>query len=122
MQESVVITPVVIASPDPKVLWRIASGRVVQRSTDGGATWATESTGTTVFLAAGAAPSPTVCWIAGQRGLVLLTTDGRTWRRLTFPEPVDLSAIRAESADAATVTTTDGRVFSTKDGGKRWQR
>jgi hypothetical protein len=122
MQESVLITPVVIASPDPKVLWRIDAGRVVQQSTDGGATWATQSTDTTAFLAAGAAPSPTVCWIAGQRGLVLVTTDGRTWRRVTFPEPVDLSAIRAESADAATVTTADGRVFSTKDGGKTWQR
>lgn len=122
MQESVLITPVLIASPDPKVLWRIDDGRVVQQSTDGGATWTTQSTGTSAYLSAGAAPSSTVCWIAGQRGLVLLTTDGRTWRRLTFPEPVDLSAIRAESADAATVTTTDGRVFSTKDGGKTWQR
>lgn len=122
MQESVLITPILIASPDPKVLWRIDVGRVVQQSTDGGATWITQSTGTSASLSAGAAPSSTVCWIAGQRGLVLLTTDGRTWRRLAFPEPVDLSAIRAESADAATVTTADGRVFSTKDGGKTWQR
>jgi photosystem II stability/assembly factor-like uncharacterized protein len=52
---------------------------------------------------------------------VLQTTDGRTWRRVTFPEPVDLIAVRATSADEATITAADRRTFSTKDGGKTWE-
>ncbi|HET9264148.1 MAG TPA: YCF48-related protein [Vicinamibacterales bacterium] len=120
-QESLLLAPVVIVSPDPKVLWRIASGTMVQQSTDGGATWTTQSTGPAAFLTAGAAPAPTVCWIVGRAGTVLQTTDGRTWRRVTFPEPVDLIAVRATSADEATITAADRRTFSTKDGGKTWE-
>jgi photosystem II stability/assembly factor-like uncharacterized protein len=51
---------------------------------------------------------------------VLLTTDGAQWRRIAFPETVDLVAIEATDAAHATVTTAAGRRFSTADGGKSW--
>jgi hypothetical protein len=108
-----------IVSPDPSVRWRIARS-VVQRSTDGGSRWDDVPTGLAAELTAGAAPSPSVCWVVGRGGVVLLSADGRTWRRVAFPEVTDLSAIRATDARTASVSTADGRTFSTTDAGATW--
>lgn len=111
----------IIESPDALIRWRVDDGRV-SRSTDGGATWVATPTGIAAEITAGASPAPTVVWLAGRAGVVLLTTDGRTWRRLAFPEATDLSAIRATDGRIATVTTADGRVFATTDAGATWFR
>jgi hypothetical protein len=109
-----------IVSPDPAIRWRIVPGGAVERSGDGGATWQTQSTGATETLAAGASPSASVCWLVGSRGTVLLSTDGRSWHRLVFPEAIPLVAVRAADDKAATVTAADGRAFVTIDGGQTW--
>jgi photosystem II stability/assembly factor-like uncharacterized protein len=54
--------------------------------------------------------------------VVVLSTDGRSWRRVALPEPVDLIAISATDEKTATVTASDGRTFSTTDGGATWGR
>jgi len=110
-----------IVSPDRLIRWRIA-GSVVERSTNGGASWDAVPTGIAAVLTAGAAPTTTVCWVVGRGGVVLLSTDGRTWRRLAFPEMTDLSAVRATDARTASVSTADGRLFTTSDGGVTWDR
>ena len=103
------------------VRWRVADGRTVQRSLDAGANFSTQYTAENgVLLTAGAAPSANVCWLVGRAGAVVLSTDGRVWRRLTFPEQVDLTAVTATDARIATVTTADGRRFGTADGGGTW--
>jgi hypothetical protein len=123
-----------IRSPDPAVRWRIGrvsqeqvqgfarSATVVERSIDSGSTWTPSSTGVTTEITAGAAPSASVCWLVARAGVVLLTTNGTAWQRVTFPEATDLSAVRATDARTATVTTADGREFSTDDGGRTWVR
>jgi hypothetical protein len=112
----------VIVSSNPASRWRILQGGAVQRSSDAGATWQTQNTGVSQTLSAGASPSPSVCWLVGPGGIVLLSTDGRSWKRLAFPEAVPLAAIRAADAETATVTTADGREFVTDDGGRTWTR
>jgi Putative zinc-finger len=103
------------------VRWRVADGRTVQRSLDAGANFSTQYTAESgVLLTAGAAPSANVCWLVGRAGAVVLSTDGRVWRRLTFPEQVDLTAVTATDARTASVTTADGRRFGTADGGGTW--
>jgi photosystem II stability/assembly factor-like uncharacterized protein len=52
--------------------------------------------------------------------VVLLTTNGRTWRRVEFPETTNLSAVVAQDGLAAIVMTSDGRRFATRDGGRIW--
>src|SRR5207302_7043532 len=94
-----------IVSADTRSRWRIIAGGAVQRSTDSGSTWETQLTGVSVTLVAGASPSPPVCWLVGPGGIVLLQTDGRSWRRIAFPEPADLASIRASDGKTATVTT-----------------
>jgi hypothetical protein len=109
-----------IVSPDPKVRWRI-SGASVQHTVDAGTTWQTQSSGVRASIASGTAPSSSVCWVVGAAGTVARSTDGQTWEPVAFPERVDLSAVRASDAAHASVTATDGRTFTTADGGQTWQ-
>jgi photosystem II stability/assembly factor-like uncharacterized protein len=109
-----------ILSPDPMSRWRITAGRIVEHSTDGGATWQEQPTGATSTLTAGSAPSPLVCWMVGQGGVVLLSTNGRTWRRIEFPVTTDLVSVRATDERIATVTDVNGRTYATTDGGGTW--
>src|SRR6185436_5741143 len=111
-----------IVSSNPASRWRILANGGVQHSTDSGATWEVQSTGVTVMLTAGASPAPSICWLVGPQGIVLLSTDGRSWRRIAFPESADLTSVRATDDKSATVNTADGRAFSTTDGGQTWKR
>jgi len=110
-----------VVSPNRNIRWRILTGGGVERSIDGGVSWQTQSTGATATLTGGAAPAPTVCWLIGPAGIVLLSTDGRTWQRVAVPEAVDLVSIRASDGANATVTAADGRTFTTSDGGRTWR-
>src|SRR5262245_20915800 len=112
----------VVVSSNPASRWRIQQAGAVQRSTDGGATWQVQSTGVTETLSAGSSPSPSVCWLVGPGGAVVLSTDGRSWTRVAFPEAVSLAAVRATDDKVATVTTADGREFVTDDGGLTWRK
>jgi hypothetical protein len=119
MMKAATAAPLVIASPARDSEWRIVDG-AVGYTADGGVTWQAQALGIDVPVRAGAAPAAGVCWLAGARGLVLLTTDGVHWRRIDVPESVDLVAIAAADGSHATVTTATGRRFSTSDGGKTW--
>jgi hypothetical protein len=112
----------VIVSSSQASRWRIVPGGTVERSTDGGSTWRAQETGATVTLAGGSSPSPSVCWLVGPTGTVLLSTDGRSWQRIAFPEAADLVSVRATDEKNAVVTASDGRTFSTRDGGLTWVR
>jgi hypothetical protein len=110
-----------IVSPDARRRWRLA-GPVVERSTDGGSTWSTVFTLAGAELTGGAAPSGSTCWVIGRRGVVLRSTDGRTFSLVTAPAMTDLSAVNATDTRSASVLTIDGRTFSTTDGGATWRR
>jgi photosystem II stability/assembly factor-like uncharacterized protein len=73
-------------------------------------------------LTIGAAPSSSVCWIVGRRGAVFLTTDGTRFRRLPFPETIDLVSVAATGDRIATITSADGRSWQTTDQGATWAR
>ena len=111
-----------IASPDAAVRYRVGAKGLIQRSTDSGRTWVTQASGIQVALTAASAPSATVCWVVGHSGVVLRSTDGTTWRRVPFPDQRDLHQVTASDANTAAVTTADGRVFRTTDGGATWRR
>jgi photosystem II stability/assembly factor-like uncharacterized protein len=111
-----------ILSPEPAFRWRIGAPGTMLRSTDSGVTWTSQRTAVPVVIAAGSAPARDVCWIVGRSGAVMLSTDGTTWQLRPFPEPVNLTAVRAVDSKTAVVTTADGRQFSTTDGGASWSK
>ncbi len=112
--------PIIVSSPDASIRWRL-TGSAVERSDDEGATWTTALADAGEPLTAASAPSPTICWVVGRAGTVLVSTDGRTFVRKTFPEAADLTSVEAADARSASVTTADGRVFVTADGGVSWK-
>ena len=114
------LPPVEVMSPERSYRWRAVAPGSIQYSVDGGLNWQSSATGTSVALRAGSAPSRTVCWLVGQAGLVLLTTDGRNWQVRPFPERIDLTDVSATDARTATVTTANRRRFATADGGATW--
>jgi photosynthesis system II assembly factor YCF48-like protein/putative zinc finger protein len=109
-----------VPSPDSSVRWRIA-GTTISRTSNAGGTWTEQFADTATTLAAGSSPAPATCWVVGAGGVVLLSTDGQTWRRLAFPDAsADLVRVTAVDGTTATVTSDDGRVFRTADGGRTW--
>lgn len=100
--------------------WRVLVNGNVERSADGGANWTrvlTEPAGT---ITAGSAPSDSVCWLAGQNGLVLRSADGRPFEPVSPAGHMDVSTIVATDGTQATVTTSDGRTLRTSDAGATW--
>lgn len=113
--------PVLVPSPDPNVQWRV-SGSLVERSVDAGRTWVRQTTGTSGVLLAGSSPAPSVCWLVGPGGTVVVTLDGERWRQASFPDPkADIRTVAATSANQAAVTTVDKRTYVTTDGGVTWR-
>ena len=109
-----------LRSLDPAVRWRLAEPGIVERSTNEGATWQRLDTGVRTPLRAGDCPSASTCWVVGDAGVVLLTTDAQQWRQVTPPSAEDLVAVDAADAGAAVVRAANGRSFRTTDGGTRW--
>lgn len=109
-----------VASPDTRVRWRFSRDGRIEHTADGGITWQTQARGLGT-LTAGIAPSATACWMVGDNGTVLRSVDGASWEHVAFPEPVNLTAVRASDALNATVVAADRRTFTTHDGGRTWQ-
>jgi hypothetical protein len=112
--------PVTIASVGNLTFWRLTPGGVIARSTDG-VHWRPLSSGTTNDLFAGAAPSAEICWVVGRGGTVLRTTDGEQWQAIASPTDADLVRVAASDELSATVFASDGRQFTTHDGGLSWR-
>jgi hypothetical protein len=92
----------------------------VQRAPLCGAAWTAALPVAPTELLAGSSPAAGICWVVGRGGAVWRSVDGRTWQRATFPEITDLSAVTATDARSASVSSADGRTFSTSDGGLTW--
>jgi len=109
-----------VHTPDPQILWRFSSGRFVERSSDAGTTWRVQWTSPNAHLVAGAAPTADTCWLVGRDAMILVTTDGRKWKTIAPPAETDFVDVTATDASSATITSTDGRKFTTSDSGMHW--
>jgi hypothetical protein len=102
-------------------MWRIQPDGRVEGSSDRGQTWSQVALGPAPRVAAGSAPTADVCWLVGAEGVVWRSTDGATFVRRPFVEATALVTVVAQDATRATVTTADGRAFTTTDGGGSWR-
>jgi hypothetical protein len=115
-------SPHAVPAPGGKVIWRLGMAGLIEQSTDGGATWTTQTSGITADLFQGSAPSEQVCWVIGNVGKILRTTDGGAhWISVASPISQTFSLIRASDALHATVWDASRRnSFQTDDGGVTW--
>jgi hypothetical protein len=114
--------PLPSAPPLAPIRWRILSNGRVERSPVATPAWEDVGVDPVEQIVAGSAPSRLVCWLVGRRGAVLITINGgATFIEADVPGTVELATVRAIDARQATVTTTDGRTFTTTDAGVTWR-
>jgi len=110
----------VIARTNLDTVWRVGGG--IERSDDAGKTWRPQMSSPPAALLTGSAPTAETCWVGGQGGVVLRTTDGEHWERVSSPTDEDILQVTAWNATSASVKTASGVRFSTNDAGKTWSR
>jgi photosystem II stability/assembly factor-like uncharacterized protein len=119
----------VLKAPSGSVLWRGGLGGSIEHSIDGGTTWVSQVSPQQEDWLAGAAVSDAVCWLAGRHGMIARTVDGEHWERVAPPTQAagsnaalpDWTSVTALDSQTATITASDGRRFTTADGGKTWR-
>jgi hypothetical protein len=118
---TVAAAPSTVEVSQAATLFRITPEGALERSKDGGATWQLERLKTHAPIVALSAPTGNICWVVGRGGTILLTKNGKNWKKISPPEKIDLVGVTAPDAESATVTAIDGRKFSTADAGKTWE-
>jgi photosystem II stability/assembly factor-like uncharacterized protein len=115
--------PRIILASNTTVRWRLLSAGRVEQSVDSGVTWVRQNSGVKTELLAGSAPSEAVCWIVGQNGTILRTTDsGGYWNKVVSPMRGDIAEVQAADAMSAEIfDATKSSRFVTHDGGVTWQ-
>lgn len=107
----------------PGAMWRWRASRVIEYSSDGGATWSPARGGPATQagdIVAGASPAPPTVWLVGRRGLVLVAIDGMRFEVRASPAPLDLVAVQATDHLTAIVRAATGNSWRTVDGGRTW--
>lgn len=100
-----------------KDIYAVGTSDTILKSTDGGATWAKRGTGLPGTVISGVwASSNTDVWVAGEAGVFRSTDAGDTWTKLTTPA-LRFSAVWGSSAADVYVTTYNGQVLRTTNGG-----
>lgn len=93
-------------------------------TTDGGATWTEQSSGTLAHLRGVYATSPDTAWVVGQEMLLLRTTNGgTTWDSVHTGSPYSFSKIQfvdGETGYIAGGNISNGMILHTSDGGQTW--
>jgi photosystem II stability/assembly factor-like uncharacterized protein len=101
----------------------VGNGGTILRTTDGGATWERQTSGTTSWLDGVSFTDANAGTAVGEAGTILRTTDGGAlWERQTSGTTGRLSAVSFTDANAGTAVGEAGTVLRTTDGGATWVR
>jgi photosystem II stability/assembly factor-like uncharacterized protein len=101
--------------------WAVGEHGAIKASNDGGSTWATQESGTTLYLYGVAAGSPSMVWAVGQGGIILKTTNGGTaWTPHAQGSTQTLYGIDAVDTTTAWSVGEAGTILKTTDGGATW--
>lgn len=110
----------------PVLQWTLSPEGSVQRSGDSGKTWQGISVAPGATFLALSAGGPNV-WVGGKAGALYHSADsGQTWVKIqpaTSSAKLDQDIVGVDFPDASTgtVSTANGAVWATSDGGKSWQ-
>lgn len=112
-----------VISVDGKSTWRLGPSGQILLLDKTSAGWLTQSSGVTVGLTSGSAPTEKICWVAGREGTILLTVDGgEHWRRVASPIRGDIGGITATDGKHAVVWDAgNGVKYETSDAGVTWK-
>lgn len=95
-------------------------GRILHTS-DAGATWSVQVSGTDFTLTGVSFPDDRTGWVVGDRGTILHTTDGgRTWVRQQSPVELYLMGVCFVDSSTGWIAGERAQILSTRDGGQTW--
>ena len=110
--------PLILRARAGNMVWRI-SGSEIERSVDGGVTWATEFRAANT-VRAGVVTADNTVWLVGAGGLVLQRLPTAAWRVVPASVMDDLVSVTEGTATSVTVRTANGRQLRTTDNGASW--
>jgi len=104
--------------------WAVGEAGTVMATTDGGAHWHDQRSGTDVTLRKVAFINASIGWIAADNGLLLKTDDGGAhWKAVSWGQSAMAEVFGSEDANKAWVLSgSSNAVYTTSDGGSRWSR
>ena len=112
-----------IAFPDSEVGFLLAEPEsafsVVDKTTDGGATWTTAFTAPSPNLRGLEFVNDTDGWVVGSSTIYRTRDGGQTWSPLTETSP-NLASIDFVSATTGWGLTNSGTLYASSDGGESW--
>lgn len=109
------------APADGRRVLAAGSRGTVQRSTDGGATWATPVSGTSAALFGVDFATDDVAWAVGSGGTVLRSDDGgASWSPQSSGTTERLFTVRAVDRHTAYAVGANGTLSVTRNGGSSW--
>jgi photosystem II stability/assembly factor-like uncharacterized protein len=107
-----------VCAVDTQTVWAAGQGGLLGKTTDGGASWTAQSSGTAADLYGIAAANAQTAWAVGAGGTILKTYDGgATWTPQASGVTVALRGVAALDADNAFAVGDDGTILRTGDGG-----
>ncbi len=117
-----------IAGVDANTAWVVGDGGIILKTTDGGAGWSPQNSGTVADLYDIDALDANTAWAVGGSGTILKTTDGgASWSNQSPGTYCDLRAVCAVDANVAWAAGYTGSwqsgssaILRTTDGGAYW--
>lgn len=102
--------------------WVVGAFGTIFHSSDAGASWQAQSSGTTEQLFSVAFADPRHGWAVGRNGTLLHTDDGGgTWTKQTGGVDRHLFDVAARSPRLAVAVGDWGAILRTEDGGQTWE-
>ncbi|MEZ6099090.1 MAG: YCF48-related protein [Pirellulaceae bacterium] len=102
--------------------WVVGDSGIIQKTTDGGVTWSTQTSGSTQHLNGVSFVNADLGWAVGNGGTLMSTADGgSTWTTQTSPNSTTAYQ-KVEFIDELTgwAVGNRGRIVHTADGGASW--
>jgi photosystem II stability/assembly factor-like uncharacterized protein len=110
-----------VSMPDANTAVAVGVGGTILRSTNGGATWSVQTSGTAVDLHAVWFIDALTGWVVGTAGTILHTDDGGlTWIPQLSVTSEWLFGVRFVTASTGVAVGNNGVVLITYDGGLEW--
>jgi photosystem II stability/assembly factor-like uncharacterized protein len=124
-----VVTANVPSAPTGPIgpLWSVTDAGVLQRSNDGGHTWAAVTVPSRVPLHALSVLGQDI-WTGGDQGALYHSTDGgQTWTAVVptwneAPLSADIARIAFSDPRHGWIATREGAIWATRDAGATWTR
>ncbi len=106
---------------DHETGWIVGAGGAISKTTDAGATWMPQSSGTTASLLHLWFVNSSTGWVVGENGVILKTTDGgSTWIAQTSGTTHALHCAYFSDAQNGWVGGANGTFLKTTNGGATW--